>query len=224
MISSTSPQAQRKSQETEKLVLVNTDLVLLDTAFKCVPSNKSLNTLWAFAGGVAPVAGDVSVGDGSRQADAASPRLPFCAMGRQDTMPSPMHSQVRGALGHPGCFALAPPWAASTVWVLETPSLGVSPAPGSVSQGQALQNVLLITGGLKNPKYPLHPSKPASLGIPLTALGFGSGLSQRDPTGWCPRQATSHKTKGKSPWTSDIYWFLSEFQACFESRAHWVPL
>jgi len=48
------------------------------------------------------------VGDGSRQADAASPLLPFCAVGRQDTMPSPMPGWVRGALGHSGCSALAP--------------------------------------------------------------------------------------------------------------------
>lgn len=45
--------------------------------------------VWAFAGGIAPVAGDVSVGDDSHQADAAFPFLPFCA-GFKENKPKPL--------------------------------------------------------------------------------------------------------------------------------------
>lgn len=62
--------------------------------------------LWVFAGGIAPIA-DVSVGDGSHQADAASP--------------SPPAGWVAGALGHPMSSSRAPPWAARAILLFPHP-------------------------------------------------------------------------------------------------------
>lgn len=66
----------------------------------------------------------------------------------------PVPGQAGGALGYPGCSCPGFSMGCKHCLVLETPSLGVFPAPGSVSQGQALGKVLVITKGLKKTTLP----------------------------------------------------------------------
>lgn len=68
-----------------------------------------------FAGGIVLIAEDVSMGDGSCQADTASLILPFCTVGKQDMMPGSTPGYVKGALGNPGYSFMVHPWAASHV-------------------------------------------------------------------------------------------------------------
>lgn len=89
----------------------------------------------------------------------------------------------------------------------------VFPQPQGVCHKVKLWKRSLDHWRFKKPNQP-HPKNPASLGIPLTPLGFGSGLNQRDPAGQCPRPTTSQEAKGKSPWTLDICGFFSKFQMC----------
>lgn len=141
MIASTSPQVQRKSQETEKLVLVKTDRLVLDAAFKCIPLNMQPELCGCLLGQLLPLQ-DMCLWQMSvtRQKVLLLSSLSVLWEGRTRCLvPHPARrEELWGTLD-------ALPWPicglASTVWVLETPSLVISPAPGCVSQGQALEKV-----------------------------------------------------------------------------------
>lgn len=102
-------------------------------------------------------------------------------------MPRSVPGHVRGALGHPGCSSTAPLWA-STIWVLEAPSLGLWHRAKLWKR-----SFDHITGGLKPQSNP--PPQPCFLRYPLNSPGLCTWAEPEGPSRSVPQ--TSHLPRSR---------------------------